>query len=290
MTQTGIGDPLVYIKQRWAAVVGLSLCLALLAGWCPDGECNKGSLLSLPWAGWGAAFYALCLLVPQSWITPVAAGGLLVHAYLARLMVTQHAFCVACLIAVVLTGVLFVKGSSLHSVRRVGLWGLAITLAAVGALLWSGPLFLSPSTSETPVRPVGSVPYQTASAEPVERSATPPAPEPMVAPIEVTTLDGMPVHLSPAERPVLLFASWCDHCLEPLKAVAQLPSECRPYLVAVFWEGEAQETEAKLRQAGLDGADYYTSPVHPESIPRLFTVTGEVKGESQVYAYLQQMR
>ncbi|MDI6906434.1 MAG: hypothetical protein QMC81_02940 [Thermoanaerobacterales bacterium] len=74
--------------------------------------------------------------------------------------------------------------------------------------------------------------------------------------------------------------------MEPLKAVAKLPTERRPYLVAVFWDGEAREIEAKLREAGLDGAGYYTSPMEPESVPRLLTATGEIKGESKVCAYL----
>lgn len=237
---------------------------------------------------------------------PLAAAGLVVHAYLVRIMVNEHAFCLACLLAVGLTAYLFLAGAREHSARRVGSGGLLILCATVGIFLWPLPQTIKSS----PGVPVGSVPYQTASAEavrpvPAEQPTTQPVEQPVeqavqrpaeqstttpaatVASIEATAPDGTPVRLNPAEKPILLFAPWCEHCLEPLKAVAQLPSERRPYLVAVFWEGEAQETEAKLRQAGLDGAIYYTSAMEPESVPRLLTETGEIRGESKVCAYLR---
>lgn len=74
------------------------------------------------------------------------------------------------------------------------------------------------------------------------------------------------------KKPALLFSEWCPHCSDALEIIAENYKKNPPYLVAVFTDFDnKKEIEQKLKDAGLEGFDYYISLAKPpiNKVPRM---------------------
>lgn len=90
--------------------------------------------------------------------------------------------------------------------------------------------------------------------------------------IPARTADGREACLS-RNKPVLVFADWCEYCDEALEAVARLPVKERLVLLCLT-NGDPEETlvraRAKLEKCGLDPESCFYGSVQVDGVPALF--------------------
>lgn len=106
--------------------------------------------------------------------------------------------------------------------------------------------------------------------------------------INVVDEDGNALVLNPAQRPVLYFAWWCEHCNKVLRHVAMLPPDKQPVLVSTYLKDDyVKKTVAKLKENGLTLNVYYDAGNYPEIVPLLVTGKGQIKSPEQIIKALK---
>lgn len=122
----------------------------------------------------------------------------------------------------------------------------------------------------------GAKPSQPAQTRPVAPGETT---------LTVWTAEGVTQELDLEKKPALLFSWWCFHCDEALSLVASLPETERPYLVAVYNDGDyLRETGTKLSPYGL--TTVYYSEYEPGLVPCLLTAQAGKLSVNNDYANL----
>lgn len=247
---------------------------------CPGGTCGPAAMLlgRSVWL-WGAAFYSLaavgCLVLGRRNLFPHAllAAALLHWVFLGREWVAGGEFCVLC--AGFAAQETLAAGLALLAARASGVekdrpfWAAGplrvLALLALALLAANPSPGRVPPPTGTPGVLIGGHPAAAAGRAGVPVGAAEARAAECLLPVRAP--DGAALCLDLKERPALLFAVWCPHCVDALKVAAELPPERRPYLVVAYLrEGDLKAIEEKLAECGLAGEPWYLAEAPPEGV------------------------
>jgi hypothetical protein len=231
------------------------------------------------WYLWGAVFYAAAAMFAfkykKNWlVTVVMAGGILFHASLIYSVYTAtQQVCRYCI------GFLAIESIAMVAYRferprphdHLFAWGparSAVIMAIVLFLLHPASKINYGEQAFAAVVPESKKTSQAVKKRPDLEISSGAIPEENIRTVlkengqtvlSVTGQDGTKINLYLNKRPALLFAWWCPHCSEALKNIAKLPPWKRPYPVAVYLQGNNDETNIrqKLKTNGLPDTVYY---------------------------------
>ncbi|WP_190259038.1 hypothetical protein [Pelotomaculum schinkii] len=111
--------------------------------------------------------------------------------------------------------------------------------------------------------------------------------------ITVQRIDGGKINLDISKKPALLFAPECSACHKVLSYVSSLTD--KPYLVSVFYRGEAEKVKEEMAQEGMTGEEFYILLKPPvKGVPALlYCKDGEMEveiGDTAVEKFLKMHR